>query len=584
MNVGISFTFCSFFFILLLTVVYFSKPRIKTKENDIYSKIIITSLIGTIVGLPCYYFMKQLELFPFLNFFFSRLYLVYLITWLMLFSLYILVISFPKINFSKVSKIFYTSYIFLVLIDLLLPLNYNNVKVVYSYGSAANFVYLVSSIFIIIVLYCLFKNIRQIRQKKYYPLIFFILFGTVIMIIQKLNPGLLLLTFGEAFITFLMYFTIENPDVKMINELSKNRELVNKTFEDKSNFLFITSNQLKSSLQKIEKISRNCIENNDSNIEIIRDINNLSNNLLFQVNNVMDISSLTYSNIKVINDKYNINVLLNKIKLIEEKKVKDNVKFNLNVNELLPKYLYGDSKLLEQILISLVENSIKYTNEGFIDLNVNSIIKYDMARLIFTIEDSGLGMTIDKINELLLVDTELSEDELKRLDTKNVNINTIKKLVAKLGGYFTIKSEVGKGTEIKVVVDQRIELDNNINLKNVSTNQKILLASSNNDLSNQMLKILNKRGYSIDTSTYSNDILDRVRLNDNYSYIFIDDAMDKRAIEILKKLKTIPEFNTKVVVIIDKSLDLVKNDLIKDGFYDCIFKEDINKELERILD
>ena len=69
-----------------------------------------------------------------------------------------------------------------------------------------------------------------------------------------------------------------------------------------------------------------------------------------------------------------------------------------------------------------------------------------------------------------------------------------------------------------------------------------------------------------------------------YEYIFIDDSMDKRAIEILKKLKTNPKFNTKVIVMIDKSLDIIKNDLIKDGFYDCIFKEEIDKELERILD
>ena len=60
--------------------------------------------------------------------------------------------------------------------------------------------------------------------------------------------------------------------------------------------------------------------------------------------------------------------------------------------------------------------------------------------------------------------------------------------------------------------------------------------------------------------------------------------MDKRAIEILKELKKNPKFNTKVIVMIDKSLELIKDDLIKDGFNDVIFKENIDKELERILD
>ena len=89
---------------------------------------------------------------------------------------------------------------------------------------------------------------------------------------------------------------------------------------------------------------------------------------------------------------------------------------------------------------------------------------------------------------------------------------------------------------------------------------------------------------SRDNEAYENDILDRVRLFEKYTYIIIDDDMDKRALEILKELKKNPKFNNKVIVMIDKSLELVKDDLIKDGFYDCIFKEEIDKELERILD
>ena len=90
--------------------------------------------------------------------------------------------------------------------------------------------YLISTIFIVIVVYCLIKNIKYITEKKFIPISAFLIIGTVVMIIQKLNPGLLLLSFAEAFITFLMYFTIENPDMQMINELYKNKELVESTY------------------------------------------------------------------------------------------------------------------------------------------------------------------------------------------------------------------------------------------------------------------------------------------------------------------------------------------------------------------
>ena len=221
MTVGIAFTFCSFFFIALLTVVYFSKPRLKLLENKIYSWLIVTSLFGTVIGLPCYYFMVDYERTPLPNFIFSRLYLIYLITWIMLFTLYVVVISFPKINMKKLNPVFLISYVVLIFLASTLPLYYHT-GVVYSYGPATQYITVISLVFILIMLFCLFKNIKQVKQKKYLPLFFFILFGSVILTIQRLNPGLLLITFGEAFVTFLMYFTIENPDMRMVDELRKN--------------------------------------------------------------------------------------------------------------------------------------------------------------------------------------------------------------------------------------------------------------------------------------------------------------------------------------------------------------------------
>ena len=206
-----------------------------------------------------------------------------------------------------------------------------------------------------------------------------------------------------------------------------------------------------------------------------------------------------------------------------------------------------------------------------------------MVRLIFTVEDSGLGMTTSKVNELLMIDSELSDEELKRLETNNVNMNTIKKLVAKLGGYFTIKSEVGKGTEIKVVVDQKTELEERIDASNYTGREKVLVATNDKSLKNQMINFLDKKDYTVDTSVYSNDVLDRIRLKEKYSYIFLDDSMDKRALEVLQELKKDSKFNTKVIVMIDKDLEIIKNDLIKDGFYEVILKDNINQELERVL-
>ena len=590
-----SFYFTAFgmVFCILLMVIYFSKKKINSMENKIYSYIVLVTFLSCIAetysfilvqnGVDSYSFNYLLSLKILFSCFFS---------WVYLFTIYILLVTMDgKKKEESIKSIIKNSILFLLLIIaidvLLLPITVTKVgQMLLPSGMAVNLIYASVTICVITMIVMFFKNVKYVNNKKFIPLYLLIVSFVLIVLIQKLVPNLLIINGAFVFITFVMYFTIENPDVKVIDELNKNRILVNKTTEEKSNFLFLASNQIKTPINELEKISKQALETNniDDAKEKIKEIQNITQNLSIIVNNVLDISSLTNSSIKMISEKYNLESLIKKIQLLEKNKLNDNVEFRVEITDTIPKYMYGDSKLLEQVLISILENSIKYTKEGFIELRLNTIIKYDMARLIFTIEDSGLGMSTSKVNELLLQDSDLTENETKRLETNNVNMNTIKKLVAKLGGYFTIKSEIGKGTEIKVVIDQKIDNSEIIDVNNYTNKEKVLVATTDKNLKNKIVINLDKRGYAIDTSAYSNDILDRVRLFDKYTYIIIDDAMDKRALEILKELKKNPKFNNKVIVMIDKSLELVKDDLIKDGFYDCIFKEEIDKELERILD
>ena len=201
MSVGISFSLCSFFFIALLTLVFFGKPKKSSLENKVYSLIIITSLVGTAIGTPCYYFMKYYESFPMANAIFARLYLVYLVSWITLFTLYIFIISFKNIKLKKALNIFKIIFVLMVIIVCVLPLYYENGNdIIYSYGPATNFMYGASLLAIIVIIICLIANLKYITQKKFIPLVAFIVIGTIIMVIQKLNPGLLLITFGEFII------------------------------------------------------------------------------------------------------------------------------------------------------------------------------------------------------------------------------------------------------------------------------------------------------------------------------------------------------------------------------------------------
>lgn len=590
MNIGFTFSTCSLFYSILLTIMYFSKKRLNRVENKIYGSLIICNLIGVILAVSCYYTINNMASLPFLNYIVSKSLLIYYLAWITIFTIYVFVISYQKKarneeeknkNIKKISKLFIILFFLIAILVCILPLYFHNTNgIIYSYGPSANLLYVVIPLYIISFFLYMVKNLKYLRSKEYIPLFVFILIGTVVTIIQKLNPGLLLMTAMETFITMLMYFTIENPDVKMIAELNKNRSLINRTLQEKSNFLFVASNKVTNPLKKIIDITNDTNGTKQELEEKVKEVNNLSRCLSFTVNNIMNVSTMDSNNIKVYNNSYNPRLLIEKIKLKKEKEVSSNIDLRFNISNTLPNTLYGDKTLLEIVIESLINNAIKNTKEGFIEVTLDVIVKYDMCRIIFVVEDSGCGMSIDKVNYLLTIDEELNEEELKRLNTNDVNINTIKKIIKKMGGYFTLKSEDKKGSEVKFVLDQKIE--NPIKL-NLNSNNEILVASNNLELTNKIAKILENKDYIVDNSIYANDIFDKIKSGEKYKYIIIDDSIEERALPILNKLKNINGFKTPVIVILNDDTSFIKKHFLEDGFSDYILKSSMKEDIERIF-
>ena len=590
MSVGISFTMCSFFFIALLNVVFFKKERFNTLENKIYSYLILTSLFGTMIGVPCYYFMKYRELFGVFNVITSKAYLVYLVMWLMIFTLYILLITVKNIDKNKLIKnIFIITGILLVGVVLLPLYYYSDDTLVYSYGPSTNLMYLISSIFILIVIGCMIKNFKSLRQKKFIPITAFLVVGTVIMVIQKMNPGLLLLTFGEAFITFLMYFTIENPDVKQINEMVRNNEIVEQTYIDKSNFLFEMTGEVREPLNNIRKLCD--IIQNEKDEDVIKSnvkyINNSIRQLDFIVNNVLNVSSLDVQKVKFLNNRYNLKMIYDDLVKRVVHSVNSNVEFRSSIPNKVP-YLYGDNIKIKQVLYSILMNAVKKTEKGFIEFNINTIEKYDVCRVIFTISDSGVGIGIDKINEILSVTGELNKDDIVNLEKSEFNIELCQKIIKSLGGNLLIKSKLDKGTEVILTLDQKIyreKEEKTFNYESAVTTKKVLLVNQDKDITNVLKKIYKENDINMSYLLYGMDAVDRIKSGKNYDYIIIQDDMKEiSGYETLKRLKTIDNFSIPCIVMLNSSKNKIKEHYLKDGFSDYILIDDLRNEIKRIIE
>ena len=588
MGTGIFFLIESIFYMCLLSVIFFSKKNYKDIEKKIYKNLIIIICLELFFELALYF------LTPFYNkydicIYVAKIYCMLVILWIKKFCEYISVIS---LNGKILKYVKYLLTLIVLITITLITVNkiyfYNYENKIYTYGKSVNSLYLGCFIYFFIAMFFLLSNLKKLKDKKMLPLLFFLIIGGISAIIQYFYPYLLLAVQVHAFITFLMYFTIENPDMKLLEELAVNKNLLQHSNEEKSNLLFKLTQDVKLPIENICKTSKDML-NMKKVIDLknnSRLINDDANRVRFIINNVLNINDIDYNKIKVFNDTYDINNLYKELILMIKNKINKEVKLNTKIDKDIP-ILYGDNIKLKQILYSILSNSIKYTEKGNIEFNINHFIQYDVCRLIININDTGCGIDIDKINKVLEDNEYIIDDKKIELD-----LNSVKRLINILGGSIFIDSNK-LGTKVSIVLDQRIyeteEIKHNKELNNyikyIGTEKNVLLIDDNYEELNKYAKEIKKYNINVDKSMYGKDILNKIRNNIKYDLIIIDDEMTPyNAVTIMEELNKEENFKTKVIIMLGINKEFIKEHYLKDyKFKDYIIKRNYKTEIERII-
>lgn len=589
------FTIYSLFYSLLINIVYFSSKRLRSIENKIFEKIMLTNFVGVLLAIGSYFTIKNIDRFELLNTFVSKGYIVYLLTWLTLFSVYIFVISIKdgkdkKSAVNKIINLFGILYLIFLIIIIIKPLYYHNIKgAIYSYGPSANVMYIVSIVYITVWLIRLSTNIKRIRDKKYLPIFAFMGLGLVVMIIQKQHPELLLMTSMETFIVFLMYHTIENPDMQIIEEVHRAKEISDNANEEKSMFLYNMTNEIRGITKDIDYSADNILEEVDNKkVDVLnignsaREIKNNTAKFTTMTNEILDISQMD-SNIKIYNDKYNVKIIIKELVQIYKKKAEDKgISFRTNIASDIPPYLYGDSMGLKKALSIILDNSVKYTSSGFIDFDVSTIIKRDIARLVITVEDSGSGIKAEDLNKIF--NKKVNDNE--KLNIK-YNLYNAKRLVILMGGTIIPSSVYGRGTTIKVVLDQKIaDMDDALDkYESVYDKKSILLVDDNVSSGKIFTKMLKDTNIELSIVTSGKECLDKIRNKDKYDLILLDEDMEPLdGITVMRKLKEIRTFNTKTILLTKNNDYEYNDDYLEYGFDGYLLKPIDKDKLFELID
>ncbi len=592
------FTIYSLFYSVLLNIVYFARKRLVTFENKIFEKLMITNLIGVILAIGSYFTIVNIDKYPIFNVIVSKGYIVYLLTWITLFSVYIFAISIDdsknrKKKINRIIKGFSILYVIFLIVIIIKPLYYHNAGgAVYSYGPSANVMYVVSSVYIAIWIVRLIINYKKIRDKKYLPIFAFMLLGVVVIIIQKSHPELLLMTSMETFIVFLMYHTIENPDMKILEEVHRAKEISDNANEEKTMFLYNMTNEIRNITKDIDYSADDILDetsNKKVDVEVIndaaREIKGSTAKFTTMTNEILDINSIDSASIKIYNDKYNVKLIIKELVTVYSKKCNvKNIAFRPSIASDIPEYLYGDSVGLKQVLDIILDNSVKYTSSGYIEFNVNAIIKNNIARLIITVEDSGTGMKADDIIKVFNKKNDRNEDSLNL----NNNLYNAKALITLMGGTIIPSSIYGTGTTMKIVLDQKVAkvFDEKLDkYEEVYDKKKILLVDDNISTEKIVSKLLKDTNIELDYVSLGKEALDKIRGKEKYDLILLDEVMDPLdGVTVMKKFKDIRNFKTNVILLTRNNEYEYNEEYLKYGFSGYLLKPISKDKLFEIID
>ena len=598
-------------YLFLLIGVFSKKRKEKTLENSVYQVFLILTFIVILLD-GCTNYLMFYEKYKILNLIISKSYIISTIIWSMWLIIY--VSSLNKDNIKSLKELFKSSALYYVLfvvtfilcaiciylkssyfVDINNYINYQNGKDLY-------FSFIINIIYNGVLGVYLISSNKKIEFNKNITILLFIFLNLISIVLQWVFKNITITSSIMAFIITLIYYTMENPDLKIITELEKDKEEANEASKAKTDFLSNISHDIRTPMNAIIGFSESLLteelpENQKNEVQSIYDA---ASTLLEIINNVLDVSRIESGKEEKRETTYDIRKVIMQLTSVTTAKVDQNkVNFNVNIDKEVPKFLIGDELKIYQILMNLLSNAVKYTDVGHINFIIKSENVGDMATLKFIVEDTGIGIKESDYDKLFVKFSRINNQEnYKSIEGTGLGLVITKKLVELLGGTISFTSKYKDGTTFTVVLPQKIDFSaieneevktqNKVSTSNVHFDGSLydILIVDDNELNLKVAqRILSDYKFHITCAQSGEEAISKIKSCERYDLIFLDHMMPVMdGIQTLMKIKNLEGVKIPPVIALTANAMVgMKEYYLKEGFDGYISKPINREELQDLL-